>query len=199
MRSDSASLPWQVARPPGGEPASDGQPSSSGGQPASTRQRTENEVASLYETHALALTMLAHVMLGDKASAEDVVQDAFFGLYRNWARLSDPAMALPYLRRSVLNGCKSVLRWRRVRASRALHEPAVASAESAVLADEEQQSVLKAIRRLPARQREALILRFYLLEPEAEVARVMGISPSTVRSTTHRALTALAQMLGETK
>jgi DNA-directed RNA polymerase specialized sigma24 family protein len=54
--------------------------------------------------------MLAHVMLGDKASAEDVVQDAFFGLYRNWARLSDPAMALPYLRRSVLNGCKSVAR-----------------------------------------------------------------------------------------
>lgn len=186
MRIESASLPWQEATPPRGEPASGG-------------QRAESLVASLYETHALALTMLAHVMLGDKASAEDVVQDAFFGLYRNWARLSDPSMALPYLRRSVLNGCKSVLRWRRVRASRALHEPAAASPESAVLADEEQQSVLHAIRRLPARQREALILRFYLLEPEAEVARVMGISPSTVRSTTHRALTALAKMLGEAK
>jgi RNA polymerase sigma-70 factor (sigma-E family) len=185
MRSDSASPPRQEARAPGGEPASGGQSASCG-------------VAALYEAHALGLTMLAHVMLGDKASAEDVVQDAFFGLYRNWAKLSDPAMALPYLRRSVLNGCKSVARWRRVRAGRALHEPAAASAESAVLADEEQQSVLTAIRRLPARQREALILRFYLLEPEAEVARVMGISPSTVRSTTHRALTALAKMLGET-
>jgi RNA polymerase sigma-70 factor (sigma-E family) len=208
MRSDSASLPWQEATPPRGEPASGGQSASrdhssskftSGGEPASRHLRAESEVASLYESHALPLTMLAHVMLGDKASAEDVVQDAFFGLYRNWARLTDPAMALPYLRRSVLNGCKSVLRWRRVRASRPLHEPAVASAESNVLADEEQQSVLTAVRRLPARQREALILRFYLLEPEAEVARVMGISPSTVRSTTHRALTALAQMLGEMK
>jgi RNA polymerase sigma-70 factor (sigma-E family) len=159
--------------------------------------RAEAAIAELYEAHALGLTMLAHVMLGDKASAEDVVQDAFLGLYRNWAKLSDPAMALPYLRRSVLNGCKSVARWRGVRASRALHEPAAASAEAAVLAGEERQSVLPAIRRLPARQREVLILRFYLQEPDAEVARVLGISPGTVRSTTHRALAALGRMLGE--
>ncbi len=158
----------------------------------------ERGVAVLYQAHALALTSLAHVMLGDKASAEDVVQDAFFGLYRNWARLSDPAMALPYLRRSVLNGCKSQLRRRRLRASRTLHERAVPSAESAVLAGEEQQSVLVAIRRLPARQREVLILRFYLLESEADVARAMGIRPGTVRSTTHRALSALGRMLEET-
>jgi RNA polymerase sigma-70 factor (sigma-E family) len=159
--------------------------------------RAEVAVATLYEAHALGLTMLAHVMLGDKASAEDVVQDAFFGLYRNWARLSDPAMALPYLRRSVLNGCKSAARRRGVRASRVLHEPAAASAETAVLAGEERQSVLPAIRRLPPRQREVLILRFYLQEPEAEVAKALGISPGTVRSTTHRALAALGRMLGE--
>jgi RNA polymerase sigma-70 factor (sigma-E family) len=185
MRSDSASLP-----PP--------RTSALGGEATSRDAQAESGVAALYAAHALGLTKLAHVMLADKASAEDVVQDAFFGLYRNWERLSDPAMALPYLRRSVLNGCKSAVRWRRVRAGRALHEPAAASAESAVLAGEEQQSVLIAVRRLPARQREALILRFYLHESEAEVARVMGISPSTVRSTTHRALAALGRMLGET-
>jgi RNA polymerase sigma-70 factor (sigma-E family) len=168
------------------------------GQSAERIASVEDQVAVLYGSHALGLIRLAHVMLGDKASAEDVVQDAFFGLYRNWARLSDPAMALPYLRASVLNGCKSLIRWRRIRANRALHEPAAASADSALLAQEEQQSVLVAIRRLPARQREALILRFYLLEPESEVARVMGISRSTVRSTTHRALTALGRMLEET-
>lgn len=157
----------------------------------------ESSVAALYEAHALALTRLAYVMLGDNASAEDAVQDAFFGLYRNWARITDPAMALPYLRKSVINACRSVLRWRRLRASRSLHEPAVASAETAVLADEEQRSVLLAIRRLPARQREVLVLRFYLLESEAEVARSMGIRASTVRSTTHRALRALGRKLGE--
>jgi RNA polymerase sigma factor (sigma-70 family) len=146
-----------------------------------------DSVADLYAAHALSLT----------ESAEDVVQDAFCGLYRNWARLSEPEQALPYLRTSVLNGCRSVIRWRRVRIKRPLHEPPVASAESAVLAGEEQQSVLMAIRRLPTRQREVLILRFYLHEPEAEVARLMGIGPSTVRSTTHRALSALGRMLGE--
>jgi RNA polymerase sigma-70 factor (sigma-E family) len=154
-------------------------------------------VTALYREHALALTRLAYVMLGDRASAEDVVQDAFCGLYRNWGRLADPAKALPYLRTSVLNGCRSTGKRRTFRARRTVHEPAAASAEAVVLAGEEQRSVLPAIRRLPDRQREVLILRFYLREPEAEIARVMGISPSTVRSCAHRALAALARILGE--
>jgi DNA-directed RNA polymerase specialized sigma24 family protein len=75
-------------------------------------------------------------MLGDKPSAEDVVQEAYCGLYRNWARLADPAAALAYLRASVLNGCRSVIRRRRLRASKALYEPAAASAESVMLTGE---------------------------------------------------------------
>ena len=164
---------------------------------AASDVRAESAVTALYQDHALGLTRLAHIMLGDKASAEDVVQDAFCGLYRNWAKLADPASALPYLRASVLNGCRSAARRRNSRASKALHEPAAASAESVVLAGEERRSVLPAIRRLPARQREVLILRFYLHEPEAEIARAMGISPGTVRSSTHRALAALERMLGD--
>jgi RNA polymerase sigma-70 factor (sigma-E family) len=164
---------------------------------AADNGQAESAVTALYQAHALGLTRLAFIMLGDKASAEDVVQEAFCGLFRNWARLSDPASALPYVRASVLNRCRSVGLRRRLRAGRAVHEPAAASAESVVLADEEQRSVLPAIRKLPARQREVLILRFYLHEPEAEIARAMGISPSTVRSSTHRALAALGRMLGE--
>jgi RNA polymerase sigma factor (sigma-70 family) len=157
----------------------------------------DRAVTALYAEHALGLTRLAYVMLGDKASAEDVVQDAFCGLYRNWASLADPAKALPYLRVSVLNGCRSAGKQRSLRARRAIHEPAAASAEAVVLAGEEQRSVLPAIRRLPDRQREVLILRFYLREPEAEIARLLGIGPSTVRSCAHRALAALGRMLGE--
>jgi RNA polymerase sigma factor (sigma-70 family) len=71
------------------------------------------------------------------------------------------------------------------------------SAEAAMLAGEQQQVLMRAIRRLPQRQRETLVLRFYLDEPDAEIARLMGIRESTVRSTTHRALAALGRLLGE--
>jgi DNA-directed RNA polymerase specialized sigma24 family protein len=72
----------------------------------------EWHVTALYEAHALGLARLALVMLGDPAAAEDVVQDAFLGLYRRWDRLSAPSAALPYLRASVLNGCRDAMRRR---------------------------------------------------------------------------------------
>jgi len=160
---------------------------------------TEAALTLLYRAHALSLTRLAHVMLGDRAAAEDVVQDAFIGLQRNWPRLSDPAKAPQYLRSSVLNGCRTALRRDRRRSSgEAEPDGLAASAEAAALAGDEQRRVMQAIRRLPHRQREVLILRFYLLEPEAEIAALMGVRQSTVRSTTHRALAALGRILGET-
>ena len=69
-------------------------------------------MTALYQAHALGLIRLAHIMLGDRPSAEDVVQEAFCGLYRRWSQLSDTGSALQYLRTSVLNGCRSVLRRR---------------------------------------------------------------------------------------
>jgi DNA-directed RNA polymerase specialized sigma24 family protein len=69
-------------------------------------------VTALYRAHALGLVRLAIVMLGDRAAAEDVVQDAFFGLYRHWAGLADPGNALTYVRSAVLNRCRNALRQR---------------------------------------------------------------------------------------
>jgi RNA polymerase sigma-70 factor (sigma-E family) len=155
-------------------------------------------LSSLYRAHALNLTRLAHVMLGDRAAAEDVVQDAFLGLYQNWHKLSDQAKAPQYLRSSVLNGCRTTLRRDRRGSASAEREESVGSAEASALASEEQRRIMTAVRRLPHRQREVLLLRFYLQEPEAEIARLMGIRQSTVRSTTHRALAALGRILGET-
>ena len=143
---------------------------------------------------------LAHIMLGDQQSAEDVVQDAFCGLYRRWSSLSDPASAVHYVRSSVLNGCRSALRRRRSsQASRdLLGQPStVVSAESAVLTGEERRAVMAALRRLPSRQREALVLRFYLDLSAEEAGTAMGIGPSSVRSATHRALASLGRMLQE--
>jgi RNA polymerase sigma-70 factor (sigma-E family) len=155
-------------------------------------------LSSLYRAHALSLTRLAHVMLGDRAAAEDVVQDAFVGLHRNWHKLSDQAKAPQYLRSSVLNGCRTALRRDRRGSMVAEPEAAAGSAEASALASEEQRRIMSAVRSLPPRQREVLLLRFYLQEPGAEIARLMGIRQSTVRSTTHRALAALGRILGET-
>ena len=154
-------------------------------------------LTDLYRLHALALIRLAYVMLGDRQAAEDVVQDAFAGLYRRWAQLADQAKAVPYLRASVLNGCRSAIRRQRPVMELVDADSADMSAEAAMLAGEQQQVLMRAIRRLPQRQRETLVLRFYLDEPDAEIARLMGIRESTVRSTTHRALAALGRLLGE--
>ena len=154
----------------------------------------ENAVIGLYRVHVLGLTRLAVVMLGDRPAAEDVVQDAFCGLYTHWRRLSDPAKALPYLRSAVLNGCRN----HRRRGYRAGREPAGwEHAESAVLLAEEHREVLAGLQRLPARQCEALVLRFYLELAEPEIAQTMGISRGTVKSTTSRALAALGRILRE--
>jgi sigma-70-like protein len=64
-------------------------------------------VTELYAGHALGLVRLAVLLVGDRASAEDIVQDAFLGLYRRRDRLPDTSAPLGYLRVSVLNGCRS--------------------------------------------------------------------------------------------
>src|ERR1700744_3114866 len=129
--------------------------------PAAARTEAEEQVTALYQVHALGLTRLALLMLGDAGAAQDVVQDAFLGLYRRWDKLADHAAAPAYLRTIVLNGCRTVLR-RRTRAPLPAAAELLESAEATLLHGEEQRAVLDAVRRLPARQREALVLRYYL-------------------------------------
>jgi RNA polymerase sigma-70 factor (sigma-E family) len=156
----------------------------------------DRQVTSLYQAHALSLARLALLMLGDADAAQDVVQDAFLGLYRRWDKLASTEAAPAYLRSSVLNGCRTVLK----RRSRPAIGPAVElleSAEAAVMHTEEQRAVLAAIRRLPARQREALVLRYYLDMTEDQAARAMGVTRGTVKSATSRAVAAVGRMLKE--
>jgi RNA polymerase sigma factor (sigma-70 family) len=97
----------------------------------------------------------------------------------------------------VLNGCRSLQRRRAgPRTQPDDGQPAV-SAEAAVITGEERREVMRALRRLPARQREALVLRYYLDLSAGEIAATMGIGPSSVRSATHRALASLGRMLRE--
>jgi RNA polymerase sigma-70 factor (sigma-E family) len=163
-----------------------------------SRPTAADQVTRLYRIHGMDLIRIAAVMLGSRAGAEDAVQDAFCGLYRRWNQLADPQNALSYVRSAVMNRCRSELR-RRARLERRAdqnHRPLDAdSPEQAAILGEEHQDVLAALRRLPDRQREALILRYFMDLPEPEIATAMGISQGTVKSTTSRAIAALARQL----
>jgi RNA polymerase sigma factor (sigma-70 family) len=170
-------------------------------------------VTALYAEHALGLVRLAVVVTGDRPAAEDIVQDAFLGLYRRWDRLPEMTAPLAYLRVSVMNGCRTALR-RRSRqglwpgglggdldeaASARADGPAglVKSAEASVLLSEEQRLIAAALWKLPRRQREAVVLRYYLELSVEETAQVMRVSPGTVKSATHRALASVGRILRE--
>ena len=164
--------------------------------PEAPRAAAERHVTALYQAHALGLARLALLMLGDSAAAQDVVQDAFLGLYVRWYKLADIGAAPAYLRASVLNGCRTTLKKR----SRPTPNDAwlpLESAEATLVHTEEQRAVLAAVRRLPDRQREALVLRYYLDMTEDQAARAMGISRGTVKSATSRAIAAIGRMLKE--
>ncbi|MER6944459.1 SigE family RNA polymerase sigma factor [Nonomuraea sp. NPDC000554] len=161
-----------------------------------TRERVD--VASIFAEHHVGLVRLALVMVGDQATAEDVVQEAFARTHAGRGRLRDPDRALAYVRSAVFNGCRSVMRRRALAFRRVVpYEPPVWSAESAVLMSEERRQVLLALRELPRRQREALTLRYYLDLSDQEIAETMGIGASTARSTIARGLAALGRVLGE--
>ena len=155
-------------------------------------------VSALYQAHALGLVKLAVLMVGDQPTAEDVVQDAFLGLYRRWSALHEIDNAIGYLRSSVVNGCRTIHRVRYRRQGITLDPPEdVGSAEGEALLGEAHREVIAALRRLPSRQREAVVLRYYLEMTEDEAARAMGVSRGTVKSSTSRGLAALSRMLKE--
>ncbi len=169
------------------------------GPEAPGRPEAATAVTAIYEMHARGFVKLAVVMLGDLRAAEDVVQDAFCGLYRRWHHLDDPAKAMQYVRSAVLNGCRTQLRTRGRTQRRELSLAAgqAPSPEEDALLGEEHREVLAALRRLPPRQREALVLRYYLGLSEPDIAAAMAVSQGTVKSTTSRALGALGRLLEE--
>jgi len=138
--------------------------------------------------------MLVH----DLQTAEEVVQDTFEGMHKAWRHLRDSEKALSYLRQAVVNRSRAVLRHRKVID---MHPPKPApdepSAEYTVLMLHERDAVVSALRALPERQREAIVLRYYADLSEADIARAMGISRGAVKSHTARAMAALKSTLDQ--
>lgn len=154
-------------------------------------------VADLHRRHYRDLVRLAGLLLHDAGASEEVVQDAFVALHLRWRRLRDPERAAAWLRSAVLNGARSRLRHLEVRRR---HQPLAptssGSAEDAALAGGADGRVLAALATLPGRQREAVVLRFYLDLSEAEMADAMGVSAGSVKTHLHRGLAALSHHLG---
>lgn len=162
-----------------------------------------SDVAGLFRERHAELVRLAALVVGDRATAEDVVQDVFARLCARGDLLPDQEHSLAYVRAAVLNGCRSVLRRRalvrRIGGTRDLDRSASApdSAEDEVILAEDRRQVLAALASLPVRRREVLVLRYWLGLSEAEIASMMAISKGTVKSNAARGLAALARKLGE--
>jgi RNA polymerase sigma-70 factor (sigma-E family) len=160
-------------------------------QPTGASQLT----SALFQAHYTRLVRLAILLVDDVETAEDVVMDAFAGLQRRrlWLRSIDDGFR--YLRSSVLNGARSKLRRRRVaREARLDRQPdATASAEELVLAQARDMDLVDAVRRLPRRQREVVVLRYYLGLSESEIADELRVSRGAVKAHASRALDALGR------
>lgn len=168
------------------------------GRAAARADAPGDQLAALHREHYRSLVRLAGIVLGDVGLAEQVVQDAFVKLQLRSGGLRDLDNAPAYLRAAVLNGARSLLRRHKVRdrfAGRRTVEREVVTPEAAAVGGDDHDRMIAALRRLSARQREALTLRYYLDLPEAEIAAAMGVSPGAVKSHLHRGLANLAALL----
>ena len=159
-------------------------------------------VEELSEAHYARLVHLARHLLDEPNTAEDIVMDAYESLARQWGRVRDPDAALGYLRACVVNGSRSRLR-RQLTARRRLvllqgarGDTTEAAAEQVVLSRYESEQLFDAVRRLPTRQRQVLVLRYYEELSVAAVAELLGCSTGSVKTHAYRGLRALAIDLG---
>lgn len=182
-----------------------------GGSPTSEATSTAVPVAApgvptveeLFRAEGTALVRLARIFTDDRNAAEDLVQEAFIQLQRSRHRIRRADAATAYLRSIVLNLARDHnrrgLMSRRHHASRR-PDPGPDPFDDAVVdrltSDQEGQRVLDALRELPRRQRDCLVLRFHLELSEREIAHTLGISPNTVKTHVRRGMATLQFVLG---
>ena len=157
----------------------------------------DRAVTELYAAYYRPLVQLAALLVGETATAEDVVQDSFVAMRAHWRRLRDSGKSAAYLRQCVVNRSRSVLRRQRV-ADRNAQQllPDTPSAEEGALALLERSAVVAALHALPAKQREVVVLRYYADLSGPQIASVMGITQGSVKSHHWRALQTLRSVLG---
>jgi RNA polymerase sigma-70 factor (sigma-E family) len=143
-------------------------------------------LVELYQERYGPMVRLAYLMISDWAAAEELVQDAFVKVHRNWGRATNPPA---YLRTAVVNACRS---WGR-RKVLELHRRPAPAGHAQLVADE----MWDALQVLPERQRTAIVLRFYEDMPDAQIAEILGCREATVRTSIHRGLARLRKEMDQ--
>lgn len=167
-------------------------------QPITAETASSSRMEQLYRDHASAAARLAYLLTGDRAAAEDLVQEAFIRVAGRAISVRDPAVFRAYLRRTIINLHTSQQRRRKVERAYLQREAARPAPDDALPDVELQEHLLHRLRALPPRQRAALVLRYYEDLSEGETAEVLGCSRSAARSLTARGLDALrSDMRGE--
>ena len=153
------------------------------------------ELELLYDEHYVRLVRLAVLLLRDVGRAEEVVQDSFVAVYQRWDRLG--VLDVPaYLRQTVVNRSRSVLRHLKVVAQHQSETPMDGpGADHHLLLGVRRKAVIDAMAELPRRQREVLALRYYLDLSEREIAETLGISQGAVKSHASRGAASLRRHL----
>lgn len=155
-------------------------------------------VTALFDEHYTRMLRVAAMLLGDASAAEDVVQDAFMSVHAAWGRIKDTSQAAGYLHRCVVNTARSRLRRRAVAARLPLTRRTVApSAEDDALAELGTGPLLTALRSLPRREREVVVLRHYLDLSERQTAEALGLQPGSVKAYGSRGLATLRSTLDD--
>jgi RNA polymerase sigma-70 factor (sigma-E family) len=154
----------------------------------------EDLLEAVFAEHYGGFCRLATLLLGDGSGAEEVVQEAFLRTFSSWWRVRQPERAQWYVRAAVVNLCRSRLRRRGTEeaGNRASWRDPTDWSDDAV---EDALVVLEAVRTLPPRQRQTVILRYYEDLSERDVATVLGCSVGTVKSQLARARASLARSL----
>jgi RNA polymerase sigma-70 factor (sigma-E family) len=158
--------------------------------------RAQRRLAAAYEEHARELGSLAFLLTGDASAAEDLVHEAFVRAFPRLGYLRRQEALGAYLRRTVVRLAGK--QFRRGRSERAFLARSESSGPMGVTQPdvELREQLWAALRRLPPRQRAALVLRFYEDLSESETARVLGCRVGTVKSLVHRGLTAMREEIG---
>ena len=154
-------------------------------------------VGELYRSEAANLVRLARFFVDDRDAAEDLVQEAFIRLARSAHKIRERDRAPAYLRSIVLNLARDHNRRGLVSLRhRPAADPTPPSLDDTMVLREDQRIVIEGLRQLPIRQRDCLVLRYYMELGVAEIARTLGLSPNSVKTHLSRGLRGLEQRLG---